>query len=437
MLAPGGLLVLASPMDWTKEFTPGDCIVRDLRKFFDSSWECVGSTDIQYDWRVTSRYAQRFKSQVLCMKKDGGQSGNAQCKAAIDEAVFVEEVFLRKFAIDVGKGLSHPVKTLPSLYFYDDIGSQIYSKITECQDYYLTRVEHSLLTIPANLRAISDLIVSKDSGHGFNLVELGAGDGSKTTLLLNHFLQLGLDFTYRPIDISAGALETLAEKMRAKFNLNGDQPLLPALSMRSLHADNVQGLTALVEDDQKELHAKGLEGSRTNVVLFLGSSIGNMNGNEGAQFLRAINGSLQEDDIMIIGFDLRKDPNLMIAAYSDREGITAEFNYNLLRRINRELGANFQIDQFKHHCTYCPRTSEMQSWLVSQQQQTVTIASLGRSFDFGAWECMQTESSFKYSINQIEEMAARAGFVVNEHLADAAGWMRLSTWTVKKGASVH
>jgi dimethylhistidine N-methyltransferase len=430
LLAPGGVLVLASPMDFTEEFTPGDR-VHDLRELVNESWTCISVAECQYDWRVTSRYSQRFSSQVVCLRKAGGKPQRK--RSAMDEAVVIKEDFIKEFGAHVAKGLSLPVKHLSSLYFYDDIGSDLYAKITECEDYYLTRVEYSLLNMPENQKQISDLIVRRDNGNGFNLVELGAGDGRKTTLLLNHFLQTGLDFAYLPIDISAGALVSLEGKMRAQFNLNGkDDNELPILSMRSLHADNIQGLGAIIEDDQKELYAKGKEGGRTNVVLFLGSSIGNMNNQEALQFLQSLQASLQDGDILILGFDLRKAPELMIAAYSDREGITAAFNYNLLRRMNQELGADFDVDQFKHHCTYCPRTNEMQSWLVSQKKQTVNIKSLGRSFDFEAWECMQTESSFKYTLPIMDDLVKKAGFDVAAHLHDRDAWMCVSLCVVRK-----
>jgi uncharacterized SAM-dependent methyltransferase len=349
-----------------------------------------------------------------------------------------EAEMLRIFCSDVDRGLSASVKKLSSLYFYDDEGSRIYAQITECEDYYLTRVEFELLNTLSNQKAISQLMARQGTGNGFNVVELGAGDGRKTLPLLRHFLDEKMNFSYNPIDISSGALESLEQKMSEVFTLQREgEKLEPAdgkavLNFQSLHGFNLEQMAKLKAKDQARLAAANQQGSRTNCVLFMGSSIGNMGPEDAVSFLRGVQDSLQDGDVLCIGFDLRKDPQQMINAYSDRDGLTAEFNYNLLRRMNSDLGANFIVKDFKHHAAYCPATSEMQSWLVSQKAQDVQVKALNKSFHFEQWECMQTESSFKYTERMIEEFAKKAGFELHQHLYDSKKWYVFSLWTVKK-----
>jgi len=340
------------------------------------------------------------------------------------------------FARHVEEGLSLPVKSLSSMYFYDDAGSEIYAKITECEDYYPTRTEFEILSTPAHQTSLSDIIGSTKS---FNLVELGAGDGRKTSVLLKHFLEQKMDVRYIPIDISQGALDSLEEKMKTTFDLlysptssrtssstieltdrkEETKELLvekPQLHFRPINSDNITALSMI----QQEAEETSLEDRKRTVVLFLGSSIGNVGDDRKSQYkwLASVREVLHPDDLMLIGFDLAKDPDVLIRAYSDRDGLTREFNMNLLRRINKELGGDFDETAFKHHATYAPKEQVMESYLVSTKDQTVTIKACDKSFDFGAWECLHLECSFKFTEKHIQELAETSGFSVAKKMFD-------------------
>jgi len=318
-----------------------------------------------------------------------------------------------EFARHVEEGLSLPVKSLSSMYFYDDVGSEIYAKITECEDYYPTRTEFEILSTPAHQKAISDIIGSTSK---FNLVELGAGDGRKTTVLLQHFLEKTMDVTYIPIDISQGALDSLEDKLKNTFDLkyftsktsskkrkakslDEERKQKQRLKFRPINSDNITALAML----QQEAESSKEQRTRT-VVIFLGSSIGNLGDDRISQYkwLSTVRQVLHKDDLMLIGFDLAKDPDQLIRAYSDRDGLTREFNMNLLRRINNELGGDFDVSTFKHHATYAPKEQVMESYLVSTKDQKVTIGSCNKSFNFGAWECIHLECSFKFTEKHIQ-----------------------------------
>jgi len=176
----------------------------------------------------------------------------------------------------------------------------------------------------------------------------------------------------------------------------------------------------MIQQETKE--AKSTD--KRTVVLFLGSSIGNVGTTRKSQseWLGEVRKVLQKDDLILVGFDLEKDPDKMLAAYSDRDGITAEFNYNLLRRINKELGGHFEVSAFKHHATYAPKTGVMESYLVSLKDQTVYIKSCDKRFHFRRWEFMHLECSFKFTEVHISELAVAAGFSIGKQMYDKNRW---------------
>lgn len=294
---------------------------------------------------------------------------------------------------DVLKGLSASPKRLPSKYFYDDEGSRLFQKIMSLPEYYLTRAEAEILE---QHRA---RIISLVATEPFTLVELGAGDGAKTTLLLERLLQEQKRFFYAPIDISAHAIDALVQNLAKRF---------PTLRVHSIHDDYFRGLKAL----------QTLTRQRT-VALFLGSNIGNFTTAAARAFLRRLRRALQTGDWLLIGFDLKKDIPTLIRAYSDTAGITREFNFNLLRRLNRELGATFDLNAFQHYATYNPTLGAMESYLISKTAQTIWIESAGKSIDFDAFEPIHTEYSFKYSERDIENFAADARFESVENFYDS------------------
>jgi dimethylhistidine N-methyltransferase len=310
------------------------------------------------------------------------------------------------FALDVLVGLSEERKSIPSRYMYDAEGSRLFSRIMDMPEYYPTDCERDILETHRD--AIADLV----GGETFNLVELGAGDGRKTEILLAHFLKRKLDFQYVPIDISESAMQHLTEGLNTRFG---------GLDTNGLVSEYFTGLKWLNNRSR-----------RRNVVLFLGSSVGNFTHAENTVFLRNLWNSLEHDDIVLIGFDLKKDIQLLMAAYNDSEGITSAFNLNLLRRINSELGGQFDLDKFRHVGTYDVFSGTMQSYLISLETQQVMIEKIGRSFSFRPWEPIHTEFSHKYLAEDIEALASDTGFAVERHLYDARRYFVDSIWRVYK-----
>jgi len=249
-------------------------------------------------------------------------------------------------------------------------------------------------------------------GEKFNLVELGAGDGRKTSLLINHFLRNGFRFQYVPIDISESAMKTLTDFLNKSF---------PELETTGIVAEYFNGLKWL----------NNITGSR-NLVLFLGSNLGNFNKPQSRVFLRNLWNTLNDGDYLLTGFDLKKDIDLMLKAYNDSQGITREFNLNLLRRINTELKGDFDIEKFRHYSGYDVFTGAMESYLVSLENQTVFIKDIGQSFAFQEWEPIHTEYSYKYLESDIRELAEATGFVIEKQLYDSRMWFVDSVWKVQK-----
>lgn len=310
------------------------------------------------------------------------------------------------FALDVLLGLSGKPRSLPSRWFYDDEGSRLFQRIMATPEYYPTRLETEILT------ASADHIAAVVGPGPLSVVELGAGDGTKSRLLLAALRRRGVAFRYVPVDISAGALESLSGTMGAAF---------PDLRFEGL-----------VSDYFTALHWLGAQDNDRKLVMFLGSSIGNFNRAQSRVFARTMWNALRDDDLALIGFDLKKDVDVMLAAYNDREGITRAFNLNLLRRINRELGGAFDLDAFSHFGTYNVFSGAMESYLLSLREQTVPIAALGASFDFKPFEPIHVEYSFKYLEHDIHDMAHETGFSVVDLFRDQRGWFADALWRVGK-----
>ncbi len=295
-----------------------------------------------------------------------------------------------QFKKDIINGLSSVPKKLPSRYFYDETGDRLFQRIMELDEYYLTKSE--LEVLKTNRDEICEAIAGKGN---FNLLEFGAGDGLKTKVLLKHFLDGNADFVYRPIDISVNALNGLTAALEKE---------LPELSVEGIEGEYFHALKNL--GDSK----------RRSVVLFLGSNIGNFREEQANRFLGELHASLQPGDMVLIGFDLKKNPRKILAAYDDREGVTAAFNLNLLERINRELDADIDPDAFIHYPLYDPETGEARSYLVSTKDQSVHIGS--ETFHFQAWETIHTEISCKYHPDETDGLAREAGFEVIRHFYD-------------------
>lgn len=313
----------------------------------------------------------------------------------------------KQFTHDVQEGLSAKPKRLSSKYFYDKTGDKIFQAIMQMPDYYLTRSEYEILDrYKEELRSLF-----KSKGDRFNLIEFGAGDGLKTKLLLKHFSDKKDDFLYVPIDISGHVLQLLVSDLKKQ---------LPTLAVEPLQDDYFLALNRLSKVSEAR-----------NVVLFLGSNIGNFTEEEAIRFLTAMGKDLNPGDLALIGFDLKKDPALILSAYNDPSGITRDFNLNLLSRINRELKGNFDLDKFQHYATYDPESGEARSYIISKVEQKVYIDSLKESFHFRAWESIHVEISRKYSEATIQNWAEKAGFALKELFYDTNRYYVNALWEKK------
>lgn len=289
------------------------------------------------------------------------------------------------FAHDVHAGLSHFPKSLPSRYFYDEAGSRLFQQIMDLSEYYLTRAEYNLMQSQKTAMASAF-----SAGDFFHLVDLGAGDALKTRLLLHELQKQTSAFDYVPIDISGSAMQELTETLQSE---------LPELSVQAVVGEYIMALQWL------QAHKK-----ERKVVLFLGSNIGNFEQEDSLVFLKQIRACLNPGDFLLLGVDLRKDPDIILKAYRDDAGVTSAFNLNLLHRINRELGGNFNVDRFQHFALYDPQAGAMKSFLVSQQDQEVYLEATGHRYTFAAWEAIHTENSHKYTVELVQNMAGRCGF---------------------------
>lgn len=311
-----------------------------------------------------------------------------------------------EFKNDVEEGLAKPSKQIQSKYFYDEHGSELFNQITRHPDYYLTRSEIEILH--AYKKQISALIGTEP----FNLIELGPGEGIKTQILIEQFLKDSLNFTYMPIDISTKYLKHLI----VEFNKQ-----LPELKLKPIHSDYFCGLGWLSSHS-----------TRRNLALFLGSSIGNFDPASTENFLHHLNETLNDGDYVFLGFDLRKDIDILMRAYNDYDGITRDFNLNLLKRINRELGANFDLEKFRHYATYNVHSGAMESYLISLERQDVDIHTLNRSYSFEEIEPIHVEYSYKYLLSQIHELAHSCSFDIIQDYTDSQAYFVNTLWQVKK-----
>lgn len=309
-----------------------------------------------------------------------------------------------RFRADVLAGLSRPQKRLPAKYFYDAAGSELFDRITELDEYYLTRTELAIMRRHAGE-------VADRCGSGCLLVELGAGSLVKVRLLLD---RLDRPAGYVPVDVSGDHLRTAAAE------LSRDYPTLPVLPVNADFAQN--------------LPLPSVPAAR-RVVYFPGSTVGNFDPPEADALLRRIAQLVGPGGGLLLGVDLRKDPAILEAAYDDRRGVTAAFNRNLLVRINRELGADFNPAAFAHRAFYDRGQSRIEMHLVSLSDQRVRIGDA--VFAFGAGESIHTENSYKYDLAELNGRVTRCGFRTDEVWADEKRYFAVQYLTVATAGGVE
>ena len=308
----------------------------------------------------------------------------------------------KKFMDHVDRGLRRDPKKLSSKYFYDDRGSKIFQEIMALPEYYLTNAEDEILR-----QQSPKIIEALNFKLPFNVIELGAGDGAKTLHLLRQLTERDFDFDFIPIDISQQAIDDLVDNVK---------DALPNISMQSVVGDYFQVLEQVVSPD------------RPNVLLFLGSNIGNYEWEAAQNMLHQLHDLLNFGDHLLIGFDLKKDPNVIRAAYSDNQGITKEFNLNLLMRINRELDGDFNLEHFDFYSYYDPISGEVRSFIVSLRDQDVHLGQTETSYPFAKGEVIHTELSRKYSLEEVHELAIVSGFEPEEDFQDSRGYFADALW---------
>jgi L-histidine N-alpha-methyltransferase len=308
-----------------------------------------------------------------------------------------------QFSDTVNIGLSLEKKSLPSWLLFDKEGSEIFKKITELPGYLPAASEFEI--IRNHKKDIAKLI----TGNSFNLIELGSGDGCKTQILIKHLLNENLDFHYFPIDISSGAVTNLVRSLE-------DSYYKTSLKVTGLIGDYFDGLD-VVKPDGKSL------------VLLLGVSLNNMDLSIAKVFLKRLNQTIGPKGYLLVGFDLMKDPKLLYSAYNDP--LFEKFNLYLLDRINQELDADFNKEYFSQQGQFNPHTGAVESYLYSTRDQTIHVKKLNKKFNFNAWETIQTEQSFKYTLAEIENLAEENGFEIVENLFDSRKYFVDSVWKVK------
>lgn len=299
------------------------------------------------------------------------------------------------FKNDINIGLSADSKSLPSKYFYDRIGDALFVKIMKLPEYYLTQAEFDIFKNQTQ-EIIEALNISPNTY--FELIELGAGDGTKTKELLKVLSHKKFQFEYVPIDISLNALEQL------ETNLSEELP--------DIMVTKKQGDYFNVLDGLKNSH-------HPKVVLFLGSNIGNLSDTEAKTFISNLSDSLNINDKVLLGVDLIKSEDIVLPAYNDKAGVTKAFNFNLLNRINRELEANFNLEHFSHIPEYSENTGIARSYIVSDRNQNVTIGALNKTFEFKAGEKIHTETSRKYNDTVLASILKNSALCITAKLLDS------------------
>jgi L-histidine Nalpha-methyltransferase len=302
------------------------------------------------------------------------------------------------FAKDVAEGLAAAKKSLPSKYFYDDEGSRLYEQICHLPEYYLYRAEQEVLAVYA-------AEIHAEIGH-LPLVEFGPGNASKTRYLLTQYEGSGQPFLYCPVDIARAMLLATSQQLVAEYR---------HITIRAMHADFARnpGVIQTLQVPHK-------------AVAFFGSSLGNFTRAESADFLKRIADIMGTNDVFLLGIDLKKSADLLVAAYDDAQGITAAFNLNLLRRINRELGGSFDLQHFEHVALYNDRLGRIEMHLRSRTDQQVTVTQLAQTVSLAAGETIHTENSYKYSVEEVRDLGRRANLHLQRTWFDSQHYFLLA-----------
>ncbi len=308
-----------------------------------------------------------------------------------------ELVAVPPYVDEVMNGLMARRKTLPCKLFYDDRGSALFEEITRLPEYYLTRIELEILRDRGKEIALA-------AGSPVSIVELGAGTATKTGTLVRAFARRQMRVKYFPVDISPAALAEAKKRIRDEC---------PGVVIRPVIADFSNGFGFL----------QNIPGRK--IVLYLGSSIGNFDWHAATAMLRKVRDRLNSGDALLLGTDMVKSPEILVPAYNDAQGVTAEFDKNILVRLNREFDADFDLDSFRHVAEWNPLRSRMEIYLESTRAQAVTLRTTGLIVKFAAGERIHTENSYKYTEQMVETMLCVSGFKLEKTWYDRRRWFGL------------
>ncbi|MFB3855189.1 MAG: L-histidine N(alpha)-methyltransferase [Vicinamibacterales bacterium] len=302
------------------------------------------------------------------------------------------------FAGAVADGLGWRRKSLPCRFFYDDVGSHLFEAICKLPEYYPARTEEAILRAHA-----ADVVAA--AGSGVSLSEFGSGSSRKTRIIIEALLERQERLVYAPIDISLEFLEVSARRLLRRYR---------RLWLTAIGGEYYDAMPHLPKHAGPKL------------ILFLGGNIGNLEHDEAARFLARVGRDMEASDRLLVGLDLFKPADVMLSAYNDSSGVTAAFNKNILARINRELGGEFELESFDHRAPFVERASRIEMHLVSRRDQMVRVAALGRTFAFSNGEAIHTESCHKYTIDGFRALASEAGLELRESWTDARRWFALA-----------
>jgi L-histidine Nalpha-methyltransferase len=291
-------------------------------------------------------------------------------------------------------GLTKSPKTLPPWLFYDETGSRLFEEITELPEYYLTRVERAILAEYAD-----QILAQASDGERLRIVELGAGSAAKTRVLLSAAVERQGSVDFEPVDVSASALEEACRCIESEI---AGVEVVPR-----------------VMDYTRQLELERTRDGERTLVLYIGSSIGNFEPDEATEILRGVRRQLKRGDGLLLGVDLVKTEGTLLAAYNDAAGVTAAFNLNMLTRLNRELGADFDLDGFEHRAVWNPRRSRIEMHLESRTEQTVRIPALDLTVEFSENETIHTENSYKFHRHGAAKLLEQAGFTLARTFTDS------------------
>jgi len=312
----------------------------------------------------------------------------------------IPTVQLNNFKEEVKNGLTDSPKHLSSKYIYDKHGDLLFQKIMQLPEYYLTGCEYDIIS--KNTFALGELF--RDRENGLDLIELGAGDGKKTKVLLKYMMENHFNFVYKPIDISENAIQQLS------LNLANEMPILKV----DAEVGEYFEVLARLKNFNK----------RKKVIMVLGSNIGNLLHPEAIDFLTRLQNVMLPEDLLFMGFDQKKNPQTILDAYNDSTKVTEAFSKNILARINRELEGNFDLDKFLHWETYNPETGTAKSFLVAKEAMNLNIKQLQLNVHFDAWETIHVEISQKYNDDTVKWMSEQSGLEVVNQFTDALGYYK-------------